>query len=604
MPRRRSLILTAGLGLLVAAAVAYWRRPVESLNVIFLTLDTVRADHLGCYGSEMGRTPALDALAEKGVLFQRAYAPVPLTLPSHASLLTGCYPPVHGLHLNGKGRLSSAIPVLTEILQERDFETGAFVASYVLNSKFGLDRGFDTYVDDKGWHAASAGPALHPRRDGHDVMSAALKWMEGRNAQRYFCWIHLYDAHADPQSQYDAHEATFGDAFVDQPYDAGVAYVDLQLGRLMDFLQQRGLTERTLLVVVADHGEGLMEHAEREHGYQIYDSTLSVPLIVAGPPFIRRGTRIPQVVSIVDVMPTVLECLALEPQEPLCGTSLRPALSGGAIESRTCYAATDAPLELSGWAPLRGVVTEQWKYIQTTRPELYNLLDDPAETRDLAAANPEKSQELAALLDSMLVAMVERAASMSDVSLSAQERRVLESLGYAGAVRRTEVGGPQPLPDVKDMIPLYNELHSKLALAKQHVSGNRSAEAIVLLEDILDKVPGYLEARLYLGKALLQQDRLAEAKSVLERLIAEQPDRSDNFATLGTVLAKQGQTERAIPMFRQALTLDPAATRTRLELANALTESGNASAAMAELQEAVRRDPDNADAQAALKRMP
>lgn len=588
-------ILAAGLALLL------WPRP--RLNVILVTLDTVRADHVGCYGYGRAQTPAFDALAEEGVLFQKVYAPAPLTLPAHASMLTGCYPPVHGLHLNGRGRLASSIPVLSELLSQQNYHTGAFLASYVLNAKFGLKRGFQRYDDEPSWTEVD-NPSRFPRRDGASVMAAALQWIERRGVHPFFCWIHLYDAHADPESRHDPHRATFAEKFVEIPYDGGVAYADLQIERLRQLLRSTKLDERTLLIVVGDHGEGLMEHAEREHGYLLYDSTLRVPMVFAGPKFLKRRHVVPQHVSLVDLMPTILDCLGLPQRFPTCGQSLRPALTGGVMESRPCFAATDAPLEYSGWAPLRSVVTERWKYIETTRPELYDLTSDPQEQHDLAGVEPDQCRELVGLLHSLQSQMAARTVSAAKTELTSQERRKLESLGYAGVSSQpTQPGDGEPRPDVKDMIPLYNDLHEKVVAARDFVRQTRSAEAIPILKAVLDKVPGYLDARLLLGEALLQQNEFSEAAKVLERLLADQPDRAETHALLGKTLLAQDQIPRAINHFRYALKFDPSVADVHFNFARALLRVGNRMEAIAELKETVRRDPSHLEAPAELERL-
>ncbi len=589
--------------ILIAAGWAYRAWSPPRWNVIILTLDTVRADHLGCYGYTHGQTPALDALAKKGVLFERACAPVPLTLPSHASMLTGCSPPVHGLHLNGRGRLGATVPVLTEILRDHHYETGAFVASYVLNSKFGLKRGFQRYDDEPAW-TEQKDRTRHPRRDGAAVMSSAIDWMRGLRSRPFFCWIHLYDAHADPDSQYDAHEADFGETFRDRPYDAGIAYVDRQVERLRQFLSETKLSERTLLVVVGDHGEGLMEHGEREHGYLLYESTLRAPLLFTGPRLLQAGRRVPQLVSIVDLMPTVLDCLGIAFNKPICGQTLKPALLGEPISSRTCYASSDAPFEFSGWAPLRCVVTERWKYIETTWPELYDLDHDPRELHDLAAELPEQARELADLLGTLQAEMAQRAAAASGVTLSSREQRMLESLGYAGATRppeTTDIDGP--LPDVKDMIPLYNELHIRLADAKRLLKETKPVEASVFLREILEKVPGYLEARLLLGQALIEQGEYAEATTVLERLLADQPDRAETYALLGRALVAQNQPAKAVPLYRQSLKLDSSVVQVHADFAKALLLIGRRAEAMAAYREILRRDPAHGEAKSGLDQL-
>ena len=345
LPGARFRFLVAVLGLLalgVGLVFVFW--PRSRLNVILVTLDTTRADHVGCYGYRAGLTPALDSLAESGVVFERAYAPVPLTLPSHASLLTGLYPPEHGLHDNGIGRLADDIPSLAEILSDRRYETAAFLSAFVLNSKFGLNRGFQTYDDDLSG-TPQADSFSRRRRDGRSVMDAALDWLQHRGARPFFCWVHLFDAHA----AYDVRQSQYGNRFLEQPYDAGIAAEDAQVWRLMAFLKKRGLADKTLLVVAGDHGEGLMEHGEQEHGWMLYEHAVHVPLIISGPECVKAGNRVRTPVSLVDVTPTVLDCLAVDQKVPMSGRSLKRSLLGDDPDPRPCYAETDRPY-LEHWA--------------------------------------------------------------------------------------------------------------------------------------------------------------------------------------------------------------------------------------------------------------
>jgi arylsulfatase A-like enzyme/Flp pilus assembly protein TadD len=579
--RNRQRIVAWGSCLFALGIGSLWCCwPHARLNVILVTLDTTRADHIGCYGYRGALTPALDGLSARGVVFERAYAPVPLTLPSHASMLTGLYPPEHGLHVNGMGRLSSDIPVLAEILRDLKYDTGAFLSAFVLNSKFGLDRGFQTYDDDLS-ETAQADSFVHRRRDGRSVMGAALDWLQRRGSRPFFCWIHLYD----PHGAYDARQSVFGGRFVQQPYDAGIAAEDVQLRRLAEFLKSSGLAGQTLVVVVGDHGEGLWEHQEREHGLLLYESVVRVPLIVAGPRFVKAGHRVPTAVSLVDLMPTVLDCLSVGPKIPMSGRSLKQSLSGEDLEDRPCYAETDAPFE-HHWAPLRAVITSRYKYIRTTRQELYDLIDDPRETRNLAQADATKRDELGAALDELLARFVPRVAGA--VHLSTKEQQILASLGYTGGKR---AGPPsdavESLPDVKDMLPLYNMVLDARAL----LAGRQAPAALEKIDAILKLAPDYHEARVLLGDALMSQKRYSEAAGVYESVLAENPDQPTAHAHLADALAAQGRPQDAILHFRRALAIDSEAASWHLHLAQVLSSLGNPQEAVSEYEEAIRCDP-------------
>src|SRR5579871_5279637 len=420
--RKSVRIWGAIVGLLaIGMAAAYCLWPRTRLNVILVTLDTTRADRIGCYGYPRARTPALDALAERGILFEAARTPIPVTLPAHASMLTGLYPPEHGLHSNSRARLGAKVPCLTEILRDAGYDTGAFVGSFVLNSKFGLNRGFQTYDDDLS-SSESSNPLADRRRSGRVVVDSALAWLQSPRERPFFCWVHLYD----PHFPYEARQETFGEEFVERPYDAGIAFADRQVQRLRDFLRDKQLEETTLVIVAGDHGESLMEHNEPEHGFLLYDSTLRVPFILSGPKFFKSGARVSTPVSLADLMPTVLDCLELPLRTPTSGQSLKQALIGQSIASRPLYAETDIPFLDNRWAPLHAVVSGNWKYIETTRAELYDLSKDAAESQNLVESESSQASEMRRLLHEIWGKMKPRDAN--SVSLSAEERRIMESL--------------------------------------------------------------------------------------------------------------------------------------------------------------------------------
>ncbi|HEY3968843.1 MAG TPA: sulfatase, partial [Planctomycetaceae bacterium] len=288
-------ILWLGLAAGVLALLAFWLWPRHRANLLLITLDTTRADHLGCYGCSTARTPALDALAAAGMLCDCAYTVAPLTLPAHASLYTGLYPAEHGIRTNARGMLDAAVPTLTEVLARKGYDTAAFVASKVLDSKYGLARGFKTYNDLAG--DDDAAEALVGERNAGSVVDTALEWLKAPRSRPFFCWVHLFD----PHSPYLPHTDLFGDEFAERPYDAEIAYVDQQVGRLLEYLKARGLDSQTLVVVVGDHGEGLGEHFERQHGMTLYNATLHVPLIFRYPAQLAPGGRLAANVSMVDV---------------------------------------------------------------------------------------------------------------------------------------------------------------------------------------------------------------------------------------------------------------------------------------------------------------
>jgi arylsulfatase A-like enzyme/Tfp pilus assembly protein PilF len=582
---RRQRIWLAVVGLVTLAGGLFgWRTFVAPMrpNVLLVTLDTTRADRLGCYGYAPALTPALDALAARGVLFERAYTPAPLTLPSHASLMTGLYPPEHGLLVNGRGRLDESLSTLAEVFRDAGYDTAAFLGSFVLHSKFGLDRGFRTYDDDMT-NTDPTEDGLHRQRDGVWVVDAALAWLERRRTEPFFCWVHLYDAHAP----YLTHSEDFGDRFQDSPYDGGIAYVDLQVRRLMNHLDTKGHKEQTLVVVVGDHGESLGEHDEKEHGLTLYGSVLRVPWIWAGRGVAGSGQRVPQPVSLTDLRPTLLETAGLREPRRASGRSLRAALVGRPIDSENCYSATDFPLLEHGWSPQRSLISENWKFIRSPEVELYDLTSDPQERDNLASTLPERAQELEDQLAALERTMTTRQGAA--VELSPHEQRALASLGYLGGTssKHPPAASREDLPDVKQMLPFYN----KVEAAKSLLSDGNAPAAETSLRELIGDAPDYLPARAALAEALNGQKKLAESREVLEGVLAQDPESADAHFQLGWVCWQEEQRAEAVEEFRKALAIKPDAYAALLNMAEVLVQLGRTEEAEKTYRQLLEHDP-------------
>lgn len=582
--RRRWWLVIAGLVAFTvgAAAYRYWQAP--PLSVILVTFDTTRADHLGAYGFRDGQTEAFDEFARRGVVFERAYAPAPVTLPSHATMLTGLYPPEHGLRANGVGRLEQQIPLLPETLKQRGYDTAAFIAAVVLDSQFGLDRGFDLYDDDLS-QAKSAGHFGERRRDGEDVMSSALAWLGRRRQRPFFCWIHLYDAHVP----YDARPGVFGQTFEENPYDAGVAWETRQFARLTAFLKERNLDAKTLVVVAGDHGEGLGEHGELEHGMLVYNTTLHVPLVFAGPRECKPGTRVPTSVSLADLAPTVLDLLRIPAPKHVSGRSLRAALAGQTVGPRDCYAETISPFLYNRWSPNKTVISGRWKFIETTRAELYDLDGDPGEQANLIESAGDELQSVRAALASMEEAFVR--AAPQDLKLSDKDRAKLEALGYVagGNLARdaNAVKAGEHLPDVKDMLPFLAQFETARNISLE----GRLDESITILQEIAAATGQFPAAELLLGDCLAQAGRWDEAATTYRSVLAKRPDFTKAHFNLGKVFSRQERFADAVAEFRAFLEHNPDAAPAHFELGQALVSLQEFDEAVAEYREAVRISP-------------
>lgn len=586
-PRKRRLTgWGIGIILLLGGGVTlWWVRSTPTYNVLLVTLDTTRADHVGCYGDEDALTPTLDALAEEGVVFENAYVTVPLTLPAHASILTGLYPPENGIQDNGRGRLDPELPNLAESLRQAGYSTGAFLASVVLHSRYGLDHGFDVYDDDMAG-GEQHGHESHLMRNADIVVDRALAWLTGQREKPFFCWVHLFDPHAP----YDSHEEVFRDRFRDRPYDGDIAFADLHVGRLIAHLKDRGLYEHTLIVVVGDHGEGLGEHQEDEHGFMLYNSTARVPLIVSAPELCQPGHRVSTPVSQVDILPTVLTCLDLRSDESdlISGRSLSAALLGSKLEPVACYMETQAPYHAFGWAPLASVANETWKYVKTAREELYNLKEDPDELNNLAVSQPEQLQEMQELFVEVQQSMNVHTAG--DVMLTDDERQKLESLGYLSAGReQNPQDAEEVLPDIKDMMVHYN---TEVA-ARELISHGQADEAIEQLREVINVAPSFVPARMTLGKALQQQSREDEAVEVFQATIATDPESSAPHFELGKHYAAIGNSDLAIEHYRKALELKPQDATSHFNLGSLLFSQGNSEEALKHYQQGLEAFPDS-----------
>ncbi len=560
-------------------------------NLLIVTLDTTRADRLGAWNGPADLTPVLDELASESVVFERAYAPVPLTLPSHASLMTGLYPPEHGLRVNsGLNRLSDEVPVLAEMLRRRGYRTGAFVGAFVLDHKFGLDRGFDVYDDRmEEAHGPTPGdPHGHKMRSGSRVVDAALSWLNGSSRKPFFCWVHLFDAH----TPYDARQDRFGDRFLDQPYDAGIAYVDRQVGRLLAHLRERGLAENTLVIVVGDHGESLGEHQEHTHGFFLYESTLHVPLILRQPGPQRHTRKIPTPVSLVDLFPTILAMLDPQAKIASSGRSLLPACEGEELPLAPLYAESNHPTEECGAAALRGLVTDRWKYIRSPRRELYDLQADPGELRNLIDDQSEVAEDLERKLQDREAALVLRDAP--SVVVSPHEKRLLASLGYAGggAGGNTET----ERPDIKDLILYYN-LYCD---AQELLSRGDYPAAAAKFAEVVEGAPNYFQAWYNLGVCRGNLGDLAGAEAAYRRAV-EIDANATALTALGSACLALEQPAKALPPLESAVELQPDLLRALFFLGEAHRRLQHAEAARKAYLDALSIDPEFLPAREAIE---
>jgi arylsulfatase A-like enzyme len=412
LARTTTAIVVLAAGGAAARGTLFAPRP---LGLVIVTLDTTRADRLPAYGFGGVATPALDGLASRGAVFDEAISVAPLTLPAHTSLFTGLYPPHHGVRDNTDRALDPAHATLARILHNRGFQTAAFVGSIVLSADRGLSQGFDVYDDGR----ENGGPPPR-RRTGREVVDRARAWIDGLTGRPFFLWVHLYDVHA-PQTVPVAFRRASGDQ-----YEGGIAYVDAQVGRVLDALAERHLLSKTVIVVAGDHGESLGEHGEQTHGIFLYDSTLHVPLILSAPGL--AAARVRGATSLVDVMPTVLRLLGVAAPAQRDGVSLVSALTLGRVPEHAIYAESLYAAHF-GWGSLRMVRDGRFTFIDAPTPELYDVDADPRERLNVADAHIAT----AVALRRELLDMAEDPSPSGDgARLSADRLRALEALGYVG----------------------------------------------------------------------------------------------------------------------------------------------------------------------------
>ncbi len=503
----------------------------DRLNVILVSVDTLRADHLSCYGSETP-TPGFDRIAREGLLFENAASVAPTTLPAHASLLTGTSPLEHRVHDNVGFRLREDLPTLAETLKARGYRTAGFVGSFVLDRKFGLARGFDLYSDE----TPETDRGLRERR-GDKVLEEALAWIGSDGEGPFFAFLHFFDPHRpyDPPLPFDG------------SYRGEVTYVDSLLQRLLAFLDESGLAESTVLVVTADHGESLGEHGEDTHGFFLYQSTLHVPLLIRAPG-IRTGERIDGLIRTLDIAPTVLEILNVEPPSSFEGLSFVSSSGEVRTQEVEAVAETFVPRLHYGWSELRSLRQGNWKLVLAPRSELYDLASDPDEQRNRIAEDEAVARRLRARLEGLPGPEKIEPESLDPGTLAS-----LHALGYLGGFSRAPVPkrSLDGLPDPKDRLEVYRELNRLTA-----VSSPMDADLESLVR-VLEQEPRSAKALSMYGNFLLDLHRAREARKAFERLLEIQPESFDGFYGLGRALLSLGETDEARESLEKARALDP-----------------------------------------------
>ena len=650
--RRSPIVALIAIGTAIAGWRALRPAPPRGPNLILITIDTLRADHVGAYGATTGATPAIDALARRGARFDQVQTAVPLTGPSHATILTGQYPPTHGVRGNVVFTLGTNYPTLATRLKRRGYVTAAFVGAYPVAAAFGFNQGFDTF--DEEFHESSPDDNGAERR-ANEVADASLRWLSARGSGPFFAWMHFYDPHAP----YDP-PAPYREQFAGRPYDGEIAFTDAQIGRVLEALRASGHDRDTVVMVLADHGEGLGDHHELTHAVLTYQSTMRVPWIVAGPG-VPAGRVVSTRVSTIDVVPTALALLGLDADRSLLGRGLRPLIDGRSIASDPFYQESLFGRLNCHWAALRGWVKDDWKLIVGAQPELYNLADDPGELRNLAAVESDRVRRMSEDLQKGLQRLAPGGDRAQPRAVTAEQEERLRSLGYtAGSGGAGPIDDPS-LPDPRTRVELYDRLQAATAaqgpalarafddvqqitrldpdnpfafgtlasMAYRHGSLSIGARAFARALELDPDRPGVRQnygkllreleryadserelrlavaqseddsrTRVSLAETLVAERKYAEAAPLLEAVLVKAPADPEALGVKGRLLAAQGRTREALAYFEQATAgSDP---EPFIELGRAYLAAGDLAKARDAATEAIRRSPGHPWAMAVL----
>ena len=563
-----------GMALLAHSATGPGTTKAPLPNVFLITIDTLRADHVHCYGDSNIETPAIDAIAQGGVRFTHAFTPSPITNSSHTSILTGLMPSSHAV-TDFAVPLGPSHATWAELLKAKGYHTAAFIGAVILDSKSlspGLDRGFDFY-DNFPEHSESKSRWGRVERRGMDVVGRAEKWLSAHPSGPRFVWVHLYDPH-DPYEP----PLPYSQIYKDRLYDGEIVYADSALGNFVAYLQAHGWYENAIVVVVGDHGEGLGEHGEDTHGIFLYDSTTHVPLIMKTSGHSASSKVVDAQVRTIDVLPTVIDLLNIHAPAGLDGESLKPYLSG-AVKDRAAFAETDYPLRF-GWAPLRSVRAEGFKLIDAPRPELYDLKNDPGELKNAYAPDRKEIQKFSSMLADLKAKAPQNVAgdsSLPDAKDKIQEQNLLHVAMMASEDNRPE--------DARRALEKVLQADAKSPTALRQLgelelqSGDYS-KAAEHLKSARDVRPDDATAALYEGQAREKIGDLAGARDALETTLKLTPGQLQARILLGKVYLGLKDPKAAADQFEAASLLDPNSVGAQMGLAQAQIADGNAAAAV------------------------
>lgn len=620
---------------IVGVKAVFFKKPV---NVLLITMDTTRADRLGCYGYDKNTTPHIDAFAKESVLFTSAVTSVPFTFPAHLTIMTGTLPIYHGIHTNEGREISDSTLTLAEVLKERGYKTGAILASYVLNATFGLNQGFDVYQE---FNDESIGGMQYANgRRASETAQLANQWFQENKDDTFFLFAHFYD----PHFPYDPPES-FAEQF-DDPYDGEIASVDQAIGRMIDKLKELDIYDNTMIIIEADHGEMRGQHGENGHGYYIYEGAVRVPLIVKLPGF-HKPRKVSDSVGLVDIFPTVCGVLGIEVPNFVQGADLAPYFKGKRIDQDRYQYIESLTATKFGANSLLGVVKDPYKYIQTTRPELYEVRQDPAEENNLVNEDTKRARLMQGNLKDILDTYT-KAAEAESFQTDLETRKQLESLGYIGGEVDASLSFDQSKPDPKDLfyqfimhrkvmdnmvlenfdtaelwldklkaerpdLEMLESVSAKLWMARVRTEPDKAKayeeigneffrlkefdRAIDCWDAILKLGVDTALLRKKLAAANLDMNNIEEATKQLQVSLDLDPNQADVYFTLGNVADRQGDKEKAMEHWTKSLAIDAAQPQLHDTLAKVYYQQGRLDQVIEHWIQAARLQPDNAQIQ-------
>lgn len=563
----------------------------KDFNYIIVTVDTLRADRIGCYGYTEVSTPTMDLWAQRGVKFEKCIAQTPLTLPSHTSLLTGTYPAFHGVRDNGGFLVPPELKTLAELFKDKAYATAGFVASYVLDSKWGLNQGFDFYYDRFDLSQYKSISLGNVQRRGNEVIDQALPWLEEHKDTPFFAWIHLYDPHTpyDPPSP-------FKEQYPDRPYVGEIAYTDSQLARLWQFMEETDLVENTILIFASDHGESLGEHQESAHGFFIYQEAVHVPLILVTPFQSLFGLSRTTPVSLVDILPTILDMAEIPIPPEVQGQSLLPQLFEEREDPEAfAYCETYYPRFHYGWSELTSVQDSRFKLIVAPRLELYDLRNDPEESFNLLETEAADVRRLKDLIDAFIEETEEDAFKLDYTQMDEDARQRLAALGYVGTITDASLEGKK-LGDPKDKITIFNQLSEAREIGLER----RFEEAVLMVEKIIEEDPDVIDAYFTMGNLYFKEQKFEKALEYFFQVLNRQPDNTftvNNIANSYIMMGKLDEAEKFLLSIVEAL---PPDSQLNLILGNIYNVQKEYDKALAYYQKCMEINPASASAYNAI----